>query len=72
MKKVFLIDKDSFTKQWVCEVFSTGYHNGARCTPKSPHPDWNCGWRHVLHLSYVSSQIGKISVPPLAPPATRR
>ena len=48
MKKVFLIDKDSFSKHWVCEVFSTGYHNGARCTPKSPHPDWNCGWRHVF------------------------
>ena len=27
MKKVFLIDKDSFTKQWVCEVFSSGYHD---------------------------------------------
>jgi hypothetical protein len=60
MKKVFLIDKDSFTKQWVCEVFSSGYHNGARCTPKHPHlTGWNCGWRYVLHLSYDEASFKK-------------
>jgi len=31
-----------FHRFWRCEVFSSGYHNGAKCTPDDPHGGWSC------------------------------
>ena len=36
-----------FRRTWVCEVFTSGYHNGCICTPDDPHGGWNCGYRLV-------------------------
>jgi len=36
-----------FRRVWRCEVFSSGYHNGARCRPEDPHGGWACEYRYV-------------------------
>jgi hypothetical protein len=38
-------------KRWVCEVVSSGTHNGAGCTAKVPHGGWwVCGERYTLSV----------------------
>lgn len=38
-------------KRWVCEVVRSGYHNGAGCSPKDPHGEWNCCYRYEISLT---------------------
>lgn len=35
-----------FQRYWRCEVFSSGYHNGAKCDPSDPHFAWDCRWAY--------------------------
>jgi hypothetical protein len=42
---------DNADHVWRCEVVSSGYHNGARCSPKEPHGGWNCGWAWTSTIS---------------------
>jgi hypothetical protein len=35
---------DSAERRWICEVVDSGFHNGAHCDPRDPHPGWDCGW----------------------------
>ena len=53
INKIFLIDRNSFTRRWVCEVLKSGLHNGATCNYKDPHGGLDCGWRYEVHLSYT-------------------
>jgi hypothetical protein len=38
-----------YEKVWNCEVFTSGYHNGCKCTADDPHGGWNCRyvWKGV-------------------------
>lgn len=37
-----------FERRWRCEVFSSGFHNGATCTPGDPHGGrWSCEYRWI-------------------------
>ena len=38
---------DLFVRQWRCEVYDSGYHNGVFCDPEDPHGGWACGYRWV-------------------------
>ena len=35
---------------WVCAVVRSGYHNGAGCSPRDPHEDWDCQYRYETSL----------------------
>lgn len=43
--------------RWVCEVFSSGYHNGCKCDPSEPHGGWRCGYRY--EFSYPATPEAK-------------
>lgn len=35
------------SKQWSCQVFGSGMHNGSTCTPTDPHEGWwRCGYKY--------------------------
>lgn len=36
-----------FRRVWRCEVVSSGYHNGATCTPDDAHFGWACEYRWI-------------------------
>jgi len=42
--------EDVATKRWVCEVQSSGYHNGATCSPDDPHEGWRCEYRYEFSV----------------------
>jgi hypothetical protein len=52
------ITRDDLYRRWVCEVFRSGYHNGATCNPRDPHDaSWNCGYRNECHISLTDEQM---------------
>ncbi len=46
-----MLFSEYFTRRWVCEVVRSGYHNGAGCSPKDPHGDWNCCYRYEISMT---------------------
>ena len=53
------VKKEHFTRQWVCMVVRSGYHNGAYCSPADPHgSDWGCCYRN--EISWTDEQIKRV------------
>ncbi len=51
--KYLMIPEHHFDRRWTCRVVSSGYHNGAHCTPSEPHNKevWSCGYRTTISMS---------------------
>jgi beta-lactamase class D len=39
--------KDLFHREWYCQVFHSGFHNGCYCSEQEPHFGWDCGYRWI-------------------------
>lgn len=61
-KKVkMIVDRESFTRQWVCGFSDVDTHPCTELTPKTSHENYgSCGWRYVLHLQYTESAFNNI------------
>lgn len=49
-KKAFIVPEDAFRHYWRCVVVTSGFHNGAYCSPDDPHDasTWGCGYVYSL------------------------
>lgn len=49
-------------RRWVCQVFRSGYHNGATCGPSDPHDSsWRCEYRTEMRLSASDAQMERVT-----------
>lgn len=49
-----------YERIWICEVTSSGYHNGCKCSPDEPHDDRNCRyvWKGVALTDNGARKVG--------------
>lgn len=56
-KKIFFEAK----LKWVCEVYTSGFHNGVHCSPEYPHEaSWRCGYHYKSNITLNENDVEKL------------